>query len=350
MKITQAPTPPLAPPKRDIGACTAPEDGKSHYDPEAAKWLRPLNRHVVVGMAARVRVEGAENLPLEGAHMLCPNHQSLLDPPIAASLNNKDWRFMAAKEQFVGWIGTAMTKMGAFPVDRKKPGMAPETGIDLLNDGKGLGIFPEGGIFEDGSVHDLKEGTAMMALGSKCETLRPVGIHYEPADPSFLRKLTTYGGGAAVMAGGLACALSGVPTLQALGGALTGAATGVIVGGVVGALKPHPITTARGMRAAEFAGWGALAGAALGGAGCVALGAHAAYLAAPISAGAGLLTTGILDQLSERPLAQVVVGKPIEVAPYHDIADKKEARKKLTADLQAAMVAAKKRAEELARS
>src|SRR5437868_12517109 len=67
----------------------------------------------------RFRIEGAENVPREGAVILAGNHMSYLDPP---AIGTGIWRpcaYLAKEELFhnrlFGWL---MTRVNAFPVRR----------------------------------------------------------------------------------------------------------------------------------------------------------------------------------------------------------------------------------------
>jgi hypothetical protein len=339
------PTPPPAPKKEKvIAGYSGPEDGMSHYNADAAKWLLPVNKGIV-HLWRNMDVQGKENIPDTGAHMLCFNHNSYSDASIVQTLTNRDYRFMAAKEQFVGPIGKAMTALGSVPVDRGATSTKPiEVMTELMNNGIGTAIAPEGRINElpGGAIGEFKGGPALMALRSQCESMVPVVIHYEKHAPTVGDKVKTYLTASAVVAGGLAAALAGGPALRALSGVLTGALTGAAAGAGVGfATSDAKDTRGKLTGSLKSAGIGAALGAVGGGVGGAALGANAVYLAAPLSVGAGLLTLAGAKAYHERTEAHVVVGKGIPVAPYREMEDKGEARKKLTEDLRNTMVAMK---------
>jgi 1-acyl-sn-glycerol-3-phosphate acyltransferase len=331
----ETPTPkPPSKPEKEIPNYTGPADGLSHYDPEAAKWIRPLNKGLV-HLWRNTDVRGQENIPATGAHMLAFNHGSYSDASIVASLTDRDIRTMAAKEQFTGAIGKMMTAMGAFPVDRGATSTKPiETMIDLINDGKSVAIAPEGRIHDDNeNIHEFKGGAAMVALKSQCESIIPVVIHYEEHKATTSDRVKTYLTAGAVVAGGLACALVGGPALRAVSGVLTGALTGAAVGGGIGfATTKDSDLRAKAGGALEGAKWGALAGAATGGLGGGLLGSNAIYVAGPLSAGAGLVSLAAAKAYHERTEAHVEVGTGVSVAPYRELSGK-EGREKLTADL-----------------
>jgi len=325
--------------EKEIPGYTGPTDGLSHYDPKAAAWIRPINK-AIVGAWLHTDVKGKENIPESGAHMLCFNHSAYADAPLVQSLTDRDYRFMAAKEQFTGIVGKAMTALGSVPVDRGGASMKPvEVFVDLLNEGKGVAIAPEGRIHSDGKIHEFKGGPAMMALRSKCETLVPVVIHYEDHKLTKTERVATYLTAGAVVAGGLAAAAMGGPILRAAAGVITGALSGAAAGAGVGFVR----SDAKDIKdkigdAAGAAGWGALIGAAGGGIGGAVLGNHAMYLAAPLSVGAGAVGLVAAKAFNERKDARVVVGEGIPVEPYRQMGNNKEAREKLTSDLRDRMI------------
>lgn len=319
---------------------TGPLDGGSHYDEKVGPWLHRLNK---VGMAAvaRVHVQGRENIPETGSSMLCFNHQSYTDPPLVASLSDRDWRFMAAVDQFTGLAGKAMTALGAFPVDRgANPSRPLDVAKGLLDSGKGVGIFPEGGIFRDGSVHPLKEGTAMIALRSQCQTVVPGAIRYEKHAPTLGERVKSYASAAAVTTGAVACAVAGGPVLVA-SMAVTGLVTGVVAGSASGAVLKglHKDIKEVAQQALQGGLIGAVAGVTVGVLGAAVLG-NPLLVAVPLAGVTGLATLALGKALSHRVDAYVTVGAPIEVEPYRQLPPK-EGRRQLTADLHAAMVALK---------
>jgi 1-acyl-sn-glycerol-3-phosphate acyltransferase len=326
---------------RRIPNYTGPEKSQSELNESAAKWLRPLNKGIA-SVLMRVDADGVENIPTDGSHILCFQHEAMTDATLVQSLVEGDFRFIAAKEQFTGPVGKAMTAMGAIPVDRGGAGQRDmlKTVKGVLNNGSGIAIAPEGGIRADGKINKFKEGPAMMALMSKAESMVPMVLDYQPRDVTLMDNVKTYLAAGAVVAGGLAAAALGGPIAGAVAGALTGAVTGAVAGGAIGARRSDE----RGMRAKmedtglTGAGVGALIGAVAGGLGGYSLGDASIYLAAPTTLVTGAVTLGVAKGINERKHARVKVGEPIPVAPYREMADKKAARTKLTEDLHTTMV------------
>ena len=112
------------------------------------------------------RVTGLENVPAEGAVMLCSNHVSMLDPFFIAGAVKREIRFISKKELFKNrLLGAIMTKLGMFPVDRGGSDMAAmRTCLSILKEGGVLGIFPQGHRYKHDENHEMQSGAAFIAL------------------------------------------------------------------------------------------------------------------------------------------------------------------------------------------
>lgn len=294
----------------------APTDGVSHYNPAVAVWARPLNK-LAMHLMFKQDYQGLEKLPTSGGHLLCPNHQAMVDAPLVASLTDRDNRFMAAKEQFVGAQGWLMRNVGAFPVDRKNPGPLPlEHSRAMLDAGKPVVMFPEGGIFRTGEVNPLKTGAARIATSSKCQSIVPITIHFQESDaPSTSRKAM----GLAMVASVTALAAAGAylsPTVRAITGGITGGLAGVHLG-----KKP--------LHKALFTAGGFVAGCLGGALSPPGVGALTAL-------GTGVVSHKFDNYLAQRPTARVVVGDPLVVEDYVSRYGS-QAEEHLTADLHTAL-------------
>lgn len=317
---------------------TGPKETASEYDPDAAAWLKPANK-ALVGAWMHTDIQGKENIPESGGHLLCFNHESMSDASLVQSLTDGDYRFVAAKEQFVGGIGKAMKALGAIPVDRARPSQELiEVTTELMNNGTGVAIAPEGGIKADGRINRFKEGPAKMALESQCQTLVPVVLDYQPHEIGLANRLGTYLTAGAVVLGGLAAAYAGGPTAQTVAGAVTGLLTGATVAGAAGFALSNKEGFDKAIDAAKGAAVGAVLGGVAGGFAPGLLGANAHYLLAPTSLIGGAATLAGAKFFNERKDAKVIVGEGIEVAPYRQMEDQLAARKQLTRDLRVKML------------
>lgn len=114
----------------------------------------------------RAEIVGAENVPAEGAVILCSNHISNFDPPFVGSYLDRKIHFMAKAELFkIPVFGSALRQLGAFPV--KRGGVSKESiklALTLLREGNMLAIFPEGSRSNAGGMG--KKGAASLALRS----------------------------------------------------------------------------------------------------------------------------------------------------------------------------------------
>lgn len=123
------------------------------------------------------RVIGRENIPAEGPVIICSNHISNWDPPLLGSPLTRQVHFMAKDDLFkipvLNWL---ITQFGAFPVKRGGGDRAAiRATLDLLKNGKILGIFPEGTRSKNGQLGEGKSGTALFALRSDAVVI-PVAI------------------------------------------------------------------------------------------------------------------------------------------------------------------------------
>lgn len=114
----------------------------------------------------RIRVEGIEKLPKQGAYIIVGNHVSYLDPVyIGVQLEERVY-FMAKAEAFENFfLRSFLNFAGAFPVNREQPELKTlRTAIQYLKQGKIVGIFPEGGIRGDNQFNDMKHGASYLAI------------------------------------------------------------------------------------------------------------------------------------------------------------------------------------------
>ena len=117
-----------------------------------------------------IKIEGAENIPLEGAFILASNHSSYLDPPILAAgcfdyNRGRRLNFLAKDELFHGKLfGWYISKLGAFPIKRTFGDIgAIRESIRRIREGKPLVVFPEGERSPDGSLQEAFPGIALLA-------------------------------------------------------------------------------------------------------------------------------------------------------------------------------------------
>lgn len=125
----------------------------------------------------RMEVIGIENVPERGGVIIASNHVSYLDPIVLGASTKRKLHFMAKKEVFNNIFSSIFLKnLNAFPVDRKKIDiLAFRKSISILEEGRVLGIFPEGTRSLNGELQELKLGVVKIAMKTGVPII-PVGI------------------------------------------------------------------------------------------------------------------------------------------------------------------------------
>ncbi|MGG6296852.1 lysophospholipid acyltransferase family protein [Leptolyngbya sp. AN02str] len=156
------------------------------------------NRILLPSFFGHIRVTGQENLPHEGAVILAPTHRSrwdgLIIPHITGpSVTGRYLRFMVTADEMTGLQGWLLRRLGGFPVNIRQPGISSlRYGMELLQNGEMLVIFPEGGIFRDGDLHPLKPGLARLAI--QAEQSQPeLSVKIVPIHLEYSKALPTWG-------------------------------------------------------------------------------------------------------------------------------------------------------------
>lgn len=114
-----------------------------------------------------LKSEGSGNVPRSGAAIIASNHVSNWDPVVVALVLDRPIHFMGKAALFKYAIANKLfTSLNAFPVRR---GIADRKAIrhalQVLEDGKVLGIFPEGARNNSGDMK-AQSGVVMIALKS----------------------------------------------------------------------------------------------------------------------------------------------------------------------------------------
>lgn len=125
----------------------------------------------------RVKKVGEENVPKEGACIICPNHTSNWDPLIVVVCNKRQIRMMAKAElyknaglRFLSYV------FGMFPVKREGGDVeAIKNSLRVLKKNEVLGLYPEG--TRKGMEKGIKpkNGAVLIAIKSGAPIV-PVGI------------------------------------------------------------------------------------------------------------------------------------------------------------------------------
>lgn len=129
--------------------------------------------------------KGRENIPEEGAFLLCANHRAYRDAVFLAAGCKRQLTFMAKESLFnkpvLGWL---IKSLGAFPIKRGKGDAAAVMAtLKILKKNGATLIFPEGTRIKDKRRIQVNSGIVRLAIQSNV-----------PIVPAFVTKNSvTYG-------------------------------------------------------------------------------------------------------------------------------------------------------------
>ena len=134
-----------------------------------------------------VVIEGLDNIP-DCPAIFIANHGSWKDIFLIRKLR-KDINLMAAKgvmDYCFGFGGYIFSMFfNSYPADKK----AIDYSVSLLEQGKSIGVFPEGWAYLDGSVHSFKKGISVIHDKTKTVPVIPIGIKYDYYPKEWIIKL-----------------------------------------------------------------------------------------------------------------------------------------------------------------
>lgn len=140
----------------------------------------------------KVRVEGQENIDLNGSYIFVGNHLSYMDTPVILAHIPVQFRFLAKQGLFkIPLLGSHLSRAGHIPVPRGDPRAGVKTmqiAAEVINTKRiSLLIFPEGGRSHDGVLRPFKEGGAYIAIRA--------GVPLIPIVLIGTREVLPFGGG-----------------------------------------------------------------------------------------------------------------------------------------------------------
>lgn len=131
-----------------------------------------------VEFLTRMKVYGAERVPMGGGVVLAANHLSWIDPPVLGAACPRTVYFMAKVEAHrVPGLGEFVRLFGTFPVRRGESDRdAVRTMRQIVHDGHALGMFVEGTRQRSGELGKAQPGAAMVAINEEVPIV-PCAIH-----------------------------------------------------------------------------------------------------------------------------------------------------------------------------
>lgn len=176
----------LAPAKFSWREALAQPDLQERLPEEIRELLRPKPGSVLLAYAAlrviylisrllfRMQVRGADVLTqIEPPYLICPNHQSYLDPFIVCSTYPRrvlrEVFHVGASMYFTNAVMVQLAKLiNVVPIDPDTHLLpAMRAGVAGLSAQKILNIYPEGQRSFDGKLHEFKKGAAILATEMK---------------------------------------------------------------------------------------------------------------------------------------------------------------------------------------
>jgi len=132
--------------------------------------------YVPYHMLFRIKITGRENIPREGAVVLCANHTSMHDVPLLGLISPRQVHFVAKDEFFKGWfLRRLFLGLGAIAMNREKPTIPSlKAAVTILKEERVMGIYLQGGRRKTIDVDEAKGGVALFAIKGRA---RIVPIH-----------------------------------------------------------------------------------------------------------------------------------------------------------------------------
>jgi 1-acyl-sn-glycerol-3-phosphate acyltransferase len=139
---------------------------------------------VLLRMFWRPTVEGLQNVPRTGPVILASNHLSFIDSVVIPLVVPRRVVFLAKAEYFTGkglrgaFSRLMFTAIGALPVDRgtqRAAQAALNAALEVLREGEGFGIYPEGTRSRDGRLYRGRTGVGWLSVASGAPVV-PVGL------------------------------------------------------------------------------------------------------------------------------------------------------------------------------
>lgn len=154
-------------------------------------FLKYIFFFVVYVFYRRIHVENEDRVPAEGPVILAANHpNTMMDPLLVALYSGRNPHFLAKSTLFKTWIQRwFLGSAHVLPVYRKQDAegdMGKNAGVfercyQSLEAGNTLVIMPEGISQMDGTLHEIKTGTARIGLGAEAQNAFDLGVKIIPA-------------------------------------------------------------------------------------------------------------------------------------------------------------------------
>lgn len=131
--------------------------------------LSKLISWLLLRLGFGLEVSGQHHVPRQGACIIASNHISFLDPLVIGVASPIRLTFMARDTLFENmWLNLWLRSVGAMPLNRDEPDLqAVRSAIRILQSGKPLALFPEGGRQLSGKLGQAKRGVGLLAINAQ---------------------------------------------------------------------------------------------------------------------------------------------------------------------------------------
>ncbi|MDR1570717.1 MAG: 1-acyl-sn-glycerol-3-phosphate acyltransferase [Oscillospiraceae bacterium] len=128
----------------------------------------------VARMLFRVTADGRENIPRDRNFILLSNHISAWDSILLAAACSEWQIHFLAKESLFKFapLRWAMLRAGAIRIARGGSNLAAmRSAMQVVRQGRALGIFPEGHRYRTGKIERMESGVAMLVMNTSVPLL-----------------------------------------------------------------------------------------------------------------------------------------------------------------------------------
>jgi 1-acyl-sn-glycerol-3-phosphate acyltransferase len=132
---------------------------------------------ILIRIFYQLDITGIENVPKQGPFIVMMNHIYYIDPVLVATLAPRNIVIMSKIENYQNpLLALVMHLYGTFPVHRGELDMtAIRTSLQLLEEGHGLLMAPEGTRSRQGTLLEGRDGMAWLAVRSQAP-IAPVAL------------------------------------------------------------------------------------------------------------------------------------------------------------------------------
>jgi len=146
---------------------------------KAIRWIFVVAVKLLAKILLKVEVVGLEHIPARGPVILATNHVNFVDAPLVYTLMPREMTGLAKAETWhTPILNLAATSWGAIPIRRGELDLdAIRRALQVLRDGRILGITPEGTRSSHGRLQKGRPGIVLLASRVPDALILPTAIY-----------------------------------------------------------------------------------------------------------------------------------------------------------------------------